>query len=128
MIPPMGQAALGIEIVSGDPKIKEIALSLNDENTFLCTKLERDFVSKIGAGCSAPVAVNATLDGDVINLEAMVGYPDGSHIMHKNITALVTKCDHLGEQLASDFIAEGAMDILENAEKLAFKEEMPQRI
>ena len=128
MIPPMGQAALGIEIVSGNPKIKEIALSLNDKNTFLCTQLERDFVSKIGAGCSAPVAVNATLDDDIINVEAMVGYPDGTNIIHKNITALVSKCDHLGEQLANDFIAEGAMDILKNAEKLAFKEEMPQRI
>jgi len=128
MIPPMGQAALGIEIVRGNPKIKEIALSLNHEDTFLCTKIERDFISKIGAGCSAPVACNATIDEDVINLQAMVGYPDGSNIMWKTATALISHCDELGSKLANDFILEGAMDILENAEKLAFKEEMPQRI
>jgi len=128
MIPPMGQAALGIEIVSGNPKIKEIALSLNHADTFLCTKIERDFISKIGAGCSAPVACNATIDEDVINLQAMVGYPDGSNIMWKTATALISHCDELGSKLANDFILEGAMDILENAEKLAFKEEMPQRI
>ncbi len=43
--------------------IREITLSLNDEDTALLTKLERDFISKIGPGCSAPVAVNANSRG-----------------------------------------------------------------
>ncbi len=128
MIPPMGQAALGIEIVASNDKVREIAMILNDENTFLCTKVERDFISTIGAGCSAPVACNATIDDSVINLEAMVGYPDGTNIMHKQLTALVTNCDTLGVQLAKDFIDDGAMEILNDAEKIAFKDEMPQRL
>ena len=33
-IPPMGQAALGIEIVSSNDRIREIAMTLNDENSF----------------------------------------------------------------------------------------------
>jgi len=128
MIPPMGQAALGIEIVSSNDKVREIAMSLNDENTFLCTKIERDFISQIGAGCSAPVACNATIDDSVINLEAMIGYPDGTNIKWKTATALITHCDELGTQLARDFIDEGAMQLLEKAESIAFKDEMPQRI
>ncbi len=128
MIPPMGQAALGIEIVASNDKVREIAMSLNDEPTFICTKVERDFISKIGAGCSAPVACNATIDNDVVNLEAMIGYPDGTHIMHKVLSALVSHCDNLGTTLANDFILDGAMEILEKAETIAFKEEMPQRI
>ena len=128
MIPPMGQAALGIEIISSNKEVREIAMSLNDKETFICTKYERDFISKIGAGCSAPVACNATLDEDVVNLEAMVGYPDGTHIMHKTASALLSKSDHLGVQLAEDFISDGAMKILKDAEKIAFKDEMPQRI
>jgi len=128
MIPPMGQASLGIEIISGDKKLKEIADSLNDEDTYLCTMVERAFIAQIGAGCSAPVACNATLDGDIVNLEAMIGYPDGTNIMHKTISALVSNCEELGKTLASDFIADGAMEILENAEKIAFKDEMPQRL
>ena len=35
MIPPMGQAALGIEIVQGNDKVREIAESLKDEKTFI---------------------------------------------------------------------------------------------
>ena len=127
-IPPMGQAALGIEIISSDDSIREIAMTLNDENAFICTKVERDFVSAIGAGCSAPVAVNAIISAEDITVKAMLGYPDGTNIMHKELTAKVSKCDTLGRQLAECMIAEGALDILEKAESIAFKDEMPQRL
>jgi len=127
-IPPMGQAALGIEIVSADDRVREIAMSLNDENSFTSTKLERDFVSAIGAGCSAPVAVNAIISGDDITVKAMLGYPDGTNIMHKELTSKVSECDTLGTQLAEAMIAEGALDILSKAESIAFKDEMPERL
>ena len=128
MIPPMGQASLGIEIVSTNKRVREIAMFLNDKDTFICTKCERDFISKIGAGCSAPVACNATIDESVINLEAMVGYPNGTNILHKRLTSLISESHNLGEQLAKDFIADGAMEILKEAESIAFKDTMPQRL
>ena len=127
-IPPMGQAALGIEIVSSNDRIREIAMSLNDDNTFICTKLERDFVSAIGAGCSAPVAVNATIDGEDITVKAMLGYPNGKNIMHKELSSGLSDCDALGTQLAEAMIGDGALDILEKAEEIAFKDEMPERL
>ena len=127
MIPPMGQAALGIEIVSSNEKVREIADSLNDKPTFTCTKLERDFISKIGAGCSAPVAVNAVITGDTLSITAMIGYPDGTNIMQRSLHAPVDNCGELGNQLADEMIKEGAIEILGEAEKVAFKEERPQR-
>jgi len=127
-IPPMGQAALGIEIISSDNRVREIAMSLNDNNSFISTKLERDFVSAIGAGCSAPVAVDAIISEDVITVKAMLGYPDGTNIMHKELSSKVTECDSLGSQLAQEMIADGALDILEKAEGIAFKDEMPERL
>jgi len=132
-IPPMGQAALGIEIVASNDRIREIAMSLNDEPTFICTKVERDFISVIGAGCSAPVAVNATIDNSdsedpTVTVRAMIGYPDGTHILHKSLTAPLDEADILGDQLAEAMIEEGALDILEQAEKIAFKDEMPERL
>ena len=127
-IPPMGQAALGIEIVSADGRVREIAMTLNDEHSFICTKLERDFVSAIGAGCSAPVAVNAIIVGENITIKAMLGYPDGTNILHKELTASVAECDDLGKELASAVIAEGALAVLAKAEEIAFKDEMPERL
>jgi hydroxymethylbilane synthase len=128
MIPPMGQASLGIEIISSNDRVREIAKFLNDEDTFLTTKLERDFIAKIGAGCSARVAVNATIHGDIVKIESMIGYPDGTHILQKSIETKKNNSLNLGLQLADLMILENALDILKNAEKIAFKDEMPQRL
>ena len=128
MIPPMGQAALGIEIISGDKKLKDIANSLNDEATFICTQVERDFISTIGAGCSAPVACNAIIEDDRVILQAMIGYPNGKNIVHKEINGNIEIHKTLGKNLANIMIEDGILDILKKAEELAFKDEMPQRI
>ena len=128
MIPPMGQAALGIEIVSSNEKVREIAHTLNDDKSYLCTKLERDFIAKIGAGCSAPVAVNATIDGEDITIKAMLGYPDGTNILEASLSTQISACEHLGEALAQAMISDGAMEILSRAEEIAFKDEMPERL
>lgn len=128
MIPPMGQAALGIEIISGNERLKEIAMSVNDVPTAICTKSERDFIAKIGAGCSAPVACNATITNETVTLQAMIGYPDGTNILKESLTKTLTNCETLGLELAQMMIQDGAIDILQNAEKLAFKDEMPQRL
>lgn len=128
MIPPMGQAALGIEIVCGNDKVREIALSLKDEKTFICTKIERDFISKIGAGCSAPVACNAVVNDNVITFRTMIGFPDGTNIMQEKIVRNIEQSDGLGFEMAQLMIDNGAMKLLDDAQKIAFKDEMPQRL
>jgi hydroxymethylbilane synthase len=127
-IPPMGQASLGIEIVSSNEEIRKIAMSLNDTESFLCSSLERDFVEAIGAGCSAPVAVNAIIDAETISIKAMIGYPNGKNIMHETLSSKSNACHTLGSELAEKMIKRGALAILAKAESIAFKEEMPQRL
>jgi len=129
MIPPMGQASLGIQIVANNDKVREISSKLNDKNSFICTKVERDFISKIGAGCSAPVACNTTIEeNNKVKLRVMIGYPNGTNIITKIATSDISKCDNLGSELANEFINDGALEVLKNAESIAFKDEMPQRL
>ena len=128
MIPPMGQASLGIEIVSGNERLKEIAMSLNDADTYLCTKIERDFISKIGAGCSAPVACNAVKDGENIVLRTMIGFSNGTNIMSRRVVKNITESENLGVEVAQDMIGNGALKLLEDAQDVAFKDERPQRL
>ena len=128
MIPPMGQAALGIEIVSANEKVKEIAESLKDADTYLCTQIERDFIAKIGAGCSAPVACNAVLNAGEITFRVMLGFADGTHIMQENVVVNAAEAKDLGTKIAQKMIDEGALELLDEAQKAAFKDEMPQRL
>jgi len=128
MIPPMGQAALGIEIIQGNDKVREIAESLKDEDTFICTQIERDFISKIGAGCSAPVACNAVKNNDEITFRVMLGFANGTNVMNEKLTCSVDESKDLGLELAQKMIDNGALELLKKAEDSAFKEEMPQRL
>ena len=128
MIPPMGQAALGIEIVKGDALLQKVAAFLKDENTYIATQIERDFIAAIGAGCSAPVACNAVVSGDEVIFRVMLGYPDGTHVLHEKVVVPVSASKDIGSDLAKTMIGNGALDLLKNAEKIAFKDEMPQRI
>jgi len=128
MIPPMGQAALGIEIIDGEPFLEEVANALNDKDTFICTKIERDFISKIGAGCSAPVAVNAKIEGDKIAVKALIGLVDGSKILSHSLESNINNFETLGKELANLMIKDGALELLKEAEENAFKEYRPDRI
>ena len=128
MIPPMGQASLGIQIIAKNDELREMVKVLNDEESFLCAKLERDFVSKIEVGCSAPVAVNAVIDDDEVLLTSMIGLPDGSEILKREIRSPRDLADNLGNKLAQIMIDNGAIELLKKAEKIAFKEEMPERL
>ncbi len=128
MIPPMGQAALGIEIVTGNEKVREIANSVKDEETFICTNIEREFISKIGAGCSAPVACNAVIENNEVTLRVMLGFPDGTNVMQEKVGRTVNESKGLGEELAQKMIDNGALELLKKAESVAFKDEMPQRL
>ena len=128
MIPPMGQAALGIEIVQNNEKVVQIAAFLNDEDTFLCTQIERDFISSIGAGCSAPVACNAVKNGDEVTFRVMLGFANGTNVLQEKVVAKLMDVANLGTTLAQEMISKGALKLLENAQEMAFKDEMPQRL
>jgi hydroxymethylbilane synthase len=128
MIPPMGQAALGIEIVEGNALASEIASSLDDRDTHLCTDIERDFISAVGAGCSAPVAVNARIRGDIVETRAMLGMPDGTEILYEESTLPLSESAGCGRRLAEKMISDGALELLKRAEEDAFKEFRPDRI
>jgi hydroxymethylbilane synthase len=128
MIPPMGQAALGIEIISQDEKVREIAMILNHVPTFVCTKVERDFIAAIHAGCSAPVACNAIINEDNITLQTMIGYPDGTNVIKESLTVNLNEYEILGVKMAQLMMDKGALDILQKAPSLAFKDTRPERI
>ncbi len=121
MIPAMGQAALGIECVD-DEKILEIVKVLNDEDAFVETTIERDFVDVLQGGCQVPIGVNAKLKGDKVKVRAVVGMPDGSKMIKEKLVASKSDYKLLGKELAETMIERGAVKLLKEAEEVALKE------
>lgn len=121
MIPAMGQAALGIEIVDS-PEIEEIVSVLRDEEAIMETTIERDFVKVLEGGCQVPIGINAKLEGESIFVRCMVGLPDGSEILEESVTCDKDEYEEVGKELAQMMIDAGAKELLERAEYIALNE------
>ena len=121
MIPSMGQATLGIETTT-DPRIVELVSVLNDKDAHIESTIERSFVDTLQGGCQVPIGVKATIiDENSIRVQAIVGLPDGTEYISEDITADINDFEIIGQKLAQSFIDQGAIELLEKAEKLAFK-------
>lgn len=121
MIPSMGQATLGIETTT-DPKIVELISVLNDKDAHIESTIERSFVDTLQGGCQVPIGVKATiLNENSIRVQAIVGMPDGSESISEDVTANINDYELVGKTLALSFIDQGAKELLERAEKAAFK-------
>jgi len=121
MIPSMGQATLGIETTT-NPKIVEIVKVLNDENTQIESKIERDFVDTLQGGCQVPIGVKATILNETsIKISAIVGLPDGTEYIKDEKIVDINSFNNAGKEFANCFIEKGAKELLAKAEAMAFK-------
>jgi hydroxymethylbilane synthase len=121
MIPAMGQAALGIEIVD-NPEIEKIVLALQDESATIETTIERDFVRVLEGGCQVPIGINAQLVGASIDVNCIIGMPNGDEIISKTFTCKKEEYKQVGSLLAQDVINQGAKELLQRAEQVALNE------
>lgn len=118
MIPAMGQAALGIEIID-DKKIEDLLDFLNDKKSLIETRVERDFVAKLNGGCQVPIGINAQLKDSSLTVNAVVGLPNGTECIYEEYSTNVDEYEIVGKRLADIMIQKGAKEILEKAEKMA---------
>jgi hydroxymethylbilane synthase len=113
MLPAVGQGAVAIEIREQDRKTANIIGGLNDLKTNLCVTAERAFLRKLEGGCQVPIGAMATLDGDSLKLEGMVGGLDGSVVFRESIVGDAIDPELLGIHLADKLIERGAFKLLD---------------
>ena len=70
MLPAPGQGAIGIECLEDDAKTRRFLSVIHHEATALCVNAERDFLKKLGGGCSLPLGARATLVDGKVHLRA----------------------------------------------------------
>jgi len=97
MLPAAGQGALGIEICTGRPELREALKPLADSATWLRVVAERAVSRAMGGSCSMPLAAHAQLQGDVLSLQASWGDPQGEPIL-LSAQASLNRPDHEGAE------------------------------
>lgn len=72
-LPSPGQGALGIEIRSDRPDLREALAFLNDPHTRACCTAERAVSRALGGSCQVPLAAYAIVEDGELWLRALVG-------------------------------------------------------
>lgn len=111
-LPACGQGAVGIETRLNDERVLGYLAELNHQPTACCVQAERAMNTRLQGGCQVPIGGYATLHGDEISLNALVGSLDGSSIVRASAKCHVKEAEKLGIEVAEMLLEKGADEIL----------------
>ena len=117
-LPAGGQGAVGIECRNDDLETLNLLYCFHHSQTAARVTAERAVNARLEGGCQVPIASFAELEGDSLNLRALVGAIDGSVIYRSERNGSQHDAESLGIEVAEDLLKQGAKAILD-AIKLA---------
>ncbi|WP_055436423.1 hydroxymethylbilane synthase [Lacinutrix algicola] len=91
MVPAPGQGAIMTTALEDDEELLAILAEINDEETEICTQIEREFLNRLEGGCTAPIGALCYIKDEEIFFEGILLSPNGT----KKIT--VERVKTLGE-------------------------------
>ena len=113
LLPAVGQGAVGIETRINDIELHKLLAPLHHPQTAVCVQAERAMNRRLQGGCQVPIAGYATIDNQILTLNALVGSIDGQQIIHQQgKTQDLLAVEALGEQVATGLLNQGAAAIL----------------
>jgi hydroxymethylbilane synthase len=114
-LPAAGQGALVIEARVDDKETADVIDPINHLQTWQSIIAERAFLSTIGGGCRAPVAVLGTVIGPGLKLEAMIADYKGKKIIQMTENGTMKNPEALGIDLARKMLDSGAAGLIDGA-------------
>lgn len=110
--PAVGQGALAIETRDDSGAGARICRKLDHPATRAAVTAERALLGGLGGGCQVPIGANATVDGGLLRLRAVVASPGGETIIRGHREGAAGDAAHIGRDLADELLANGARAIL----------------
>lgn len=102
MLPAVGQAILGIELIDQAGDILELVKKLKHEPTKNAADAERAFLIALGGGCNMPIAAYAQASETEISIEGVYATEDGKHYERATISGNIENKKNLARTLASE--------------------------
>ena len=116
MVSAPAQGAVAIICHTENESIKSIVNQLNDEDTAICTNIERSFLNILNGGCSAPVGAYVTLLENTLSFEGVVVSTDGKEKITISLEDDKANGLHLAQRAAQEALDKGAQKLIESAE------------
>lgn len=106
-LPAVGQGAIGIECRIDDERVNQLIAPLNHTETAIRVRAERAMNTRLNGGCQVPIAGFAELDGQVLTLRGLVGFPDGSTLFRSEQQGSLEDAEAIGIAVAEDILSQG---------------------
>jgi len=113
MLPAPAQGAIFVACREDDERHFSLCQPLNDPDTALCTKIERDFLRALLGGCSTPISALAEIeDGDVYFSGQLLSLDGARNVTIEKIlpTGIATG---IGKTAAGELLERGGQEIAE---------------
>jgi hydroxymethylbilane synthase len=111
MLPAPAQGAIMVVGKEDDIYSFEACQPFHDADTALCTKIERDFLSKLQGGCSTPIGALAELENDEIFFRGNMLTLDGKKKCAIEKILPVELASYLGIEAGEDLLNQGGLEI-----------------
>ncbi len=112
MLPAPAQGAIMVVRRTDDHETARIGEWLNDRNTAICVKVERDFLRALLGGCATPISGHASIVNDKVHFRGNVFSPDGKERAMVEMDEKAVFAHDFGKQAADLLIAHGGDRIL----------------
>jgi len=115
MLPAAAQGVIGIECVDARANLRELLAQFEHADTNMTTMAERAVALTLGANCQSPVAAFATINDDVLTIDALVASTDGRDIIREQSSGSVGDAAMIGTAVAEQLLERGASNLLGEA-------------
>ncbi len=113
LIPAASQGVIAIAGHSDKKEINEILGSINHKPTQICVEMERNFLSTLEGGCTAPIGAFAEIFDDQIRFKAALCSLDGKNSIATDESFVYNEEENFGEKFARIVLENGGKELME---------------
>lgn len=112
MIPAASQGVIAVAGHSAKTEINEILKQINHKNTQICVEIERNFLSTLEGGCTAPIGAFAEIIENQIRFKAALCSLDGKNCIATDENFEYNEVENFGEKFAKIVLENGGKELM----------------
>lgn len=112
MIPAPSQGVVAVAGHSDKKEINEILRTINHKKTQICVEIERNFLSTLEGGCTAPIGAFAEIIENQIRFKAALCSLDGKNCISTDENFEYNETENFGEKFAKVVLENGGKELM----------------
>ncbi|PQA94512.1 hydroxymethylbilane synthase [Chryseobacterium shigense] len=112
MIPAASQGVIAVAGHSDKTEINEILRQINHKKTQICVEIERNFLSTLEGGCTAPIGAFAEIIENQVRFKAALCSLDGKNCIATDESFEYNETENFGEKFAKIVLENGGKELM----------------